>query len=394
MTDARPRGATAPVTPKAALGCWASRAVAGAGVVVALVADPGLAHHVHTHRGTVGRHRTDRGHPGTGCLPDCPERPGEPGGEPVCGLGVSRGLARGPAIARDLARGARSPRTVTGTAREQSRDSPVGGQRRPEGSPRSGPGVDEASSRNRAIGQKQATSRITHPTTAIPTSAAPPPELTCCEAAASRAPGTTPSVATVDWVSGNAAREICTPRPTTRASRGAVRQAAVNQRTDFHSHALVPSPKAPAAAIGIVAVKIRRADSRTKVINRYPNAAGTSRNSAHTPRTADCTVPVTWSGRPAEAENPAKPSTCSISCSTPRVSPAQPNTKTAHTLTHAVTTAPYCATPITSAPRERPSRRIAAAATCPSPSTVPSQARPTRSGCTGAPDRDPQGSGW
>ena len=56
--------------------------------------------------------------------------------------------------------------------------------------------------------------------------------------------------------------------PTTSASSGDVRHAATNQRIDFHIHALVPSPSAPAAAIGMVAVRISNAASRTSMMSR------------------------------------------------------------------------------------------------------------------------------
>ena len=72
----------------------------------------------------------------------------------------------------------------------------------------------------------------------------------------------------VELASGNEAREIWTPRPTTSASSGEVRQAATNQRIDFHIQERVPSPNAPAAAIGMVATRIRSAASRTSMMSR------------------------------------------------------------------------------------------------------------------------------
>src|SRR3954469_9909150 len=104
------------------------------------------------------------------------------------------------------------------------------------------PGSEDASSGKSAIGQKQAIAKTAQPTTAIPTLAA--------LALMMSPPASEPPV--VVLASGNEAREICHPRPPTSASSGEVRHAATNRRIDFHIHERVPSPNAPAAAIGMV----------------------------------------------------------------------------------------------------------------------------------------------
>ena len=81
------------------------------------------------------------------------------------------------------------------------------------------------------------------------------------------------------------------PIPTTSASSGSISTHARNQRIDFHIHDFVPSDSAPAAAIGMVAVRISSAAERTSMITMWPKAAGIRMNSAQIPSVAAWTVP-------------------------------------------------------------------------------------------------------